>query len=61
MGVSHKCRCFGDMCKSPGHGIHMLGTLKYPYLDCSNVSEQEFYYIPKDDIFLGHPVCKRVS
>ena len=41
--------------------IDVLSTQKYQYLDCSNTSEQEFYYIPKDNIFLGHPVDRLLT
>ena len=54
----YKCRFIGDMCSTPGYGIDVLSTPKYPYLDCSKTSEQEFYYIPKKDFLLGHPVSK---
>ena len=50
------CGHIGDMCQTPGYGIDVLSNPKYPYFDNLNTSKQEFCYIPKDNIFLGHPV-----
>ena len=44
------------MSDTPSYGIDVLSNPKYPYFDNSNTSKQEFCYIPKDNIFLGHPV-----
>ena len=55
-GGSHKFRHIRDMSDTPSYGIDVLSNPKYPYFDNSNTSKQEFCYIPKDNIFLGHPV-----
>ena len=55
-GGSHKHRHIWDMCQTPGYGLDVFSTPKYPYIDCSNTSKWELYYIPKADFFLGHPV-----
>ena len=55
-GGSNKCGHIGDMCQTPGYGIDVLSTPKYPYFDSSSTSKQEFCYIPKDNLFLGYPV-----
>ena len=44
------------MSDTPSYGIDVLSNPKQPYFDNSNTSKQEFCYIPKDNIFLGHPV-----
>ena len=51
-------RQVGDMWYTPGHGIEVLSAPKYPFLDCLNTSERELCFIPKADLFLGHPVYK---
>ena len=50
MGINwglHNCGHFGDMYKTPGYGIDVLSTPKYPYFDYSNTSRWELCYFPK--------------
>ena len=53
----YKSRHIGDKCKTPGYGMDVLRTQYYPHIECSTTCKSEQYYIPKDDIFLGHPVA----
>ena len=52
MGV-HTCV---DTLSTPGNGIDVLSTPKYPNFDSSNTSMQKFCLIPKEYFLGGHPV-----
>ena len=60
-GGAHKCRHIGNKCQTSGYGMDVLKNQYYPYFECSKTCKSEQYYIPKDDIILGHPVDNRTN
>ena len=51
-GGSHMCKYIVDMCQTPGYGIDVLSTPKYPFFDSSNTSKQEFWDTLYDNMII---------